>query len=73
MKYNGVFSSILAIVISLVLAIVISFFYTSRSIDNYAHQACSQLRIIATSLGATTDYDKAIKKAYQQLYKLQCG
>jgi hypothetical protein len=66
-------ASFLSIIASLVLAILLSFGYTNRSIDSHSRQACAELQVIATSGGAMTTYDKAIKSAYQKLYKIRCS
>lgn len=64
--------SLLLIVAGIVAALLLSFFYTTVAIDGHSHQACAELRVLATSAGATTHYDMAVKREYQRLYRLRC-
>lgn len=65
--------SFLLIVAGIVCAMVLSFVYTSRSISGHSHQACNELRVLATTTGAVTQYDMAVQHEYQRLYKLRCS
>ena len=62
----------LAIIGGLVLTVLLSFGYMTWAIGSHAHQACAELRILATASGAETSYDKAVKKEYEGLYTLRC-
>jgi hypothetical protein len=63
----------LAIIGGLAFAVLLSFGYTTWAIGYHSHQACAELRILATAGGAVTSYDKAVKKEYEGLYELRCG
>ena len=56
-----------------VLAIALSMGYSTYSLYHHDHQACAELRILATTGGAVTSYDQAIHGAYSRLYALRCG
>ena len=62
----------LAIVCGLVFAVVLSFGYTTWAIGAHAHQACTELQILASASGAVTPYDQTVKKEYAALYALRC-
>ena len=62
----------LAIICGLAFAVLLSFGYTTWAIGSHAHQACAELRILATAPGAETSYDETVKKEYQGLYTLRC-
>ena len=47
--------------------------YSTYAIEFHAHQACTELRILAKTGGAATRYDLAVSRAYGRLYSLRCG
>jgi hypothetical protein len=59
-------------VTGLLVTIVFSFLYTNWSISDHAHQACSEMNILATAKGATTGYDQTVRREYRSLYALRC-
>jgi hypothetical protein len=63
----------LVVIIGLLIIAVLNFSYTNWALASHSHQACAQLRIMATTKGATTSYDRAVRAAYQRLYRLRCG
>ena len=62
----------LGIVLGLAAGILLSVAYTSWAINHSYRQACTEYRILATTDGAITPYDQAVKTAYGQLYQLRC-
>jgi hypothetical protein len=63
---------VMLIAFSVVLAIVLNAGFTWWSITYHSTQACSELHILATTKGASTPYDQAVRSAYQRLYALRC-
>ena len=63
----------LAIIFGLAAAVLLSIGYATWAIDYHAHQACAEIRIIATAGGAATPYDQTVKKEYEALYALRCS
>ena len=56
-----------------ILALALNAGYTTYAIYSHSRQACSELRILATTRGAVTPYDQAVHRAYGRLYALRCG
>ena len=57
---------------STALGLCLSVGFTYWAIGHHSHQACTELRILARTGGAVTPYDKAIRGAYEHLYRLRC-
>ena len=59
--------------LSVALGLALCIGYTYWAIQNHSQQICAQEKILATSGGATTAYDQAVKHAFQQIYHVRCG
>jgi hypothetical protein len=66
-------ASVLIMIAGFVLAVVVAAGYTTYAIGSHSRQACAELRILATTKGAATRYDMAVRHAYRSLYALRCG
>lgn len=63
---------LMLIACSMAAAIALNAGFTWWSITYHSQQACSELHILATTKGASTPYDQAVRSAYQRLFTLRC-
>ena len=63
---------LMLIAFSMALAIALNAGFTLWAIGYHSQQGCTELHILATTKGASTPYDQAIRSAYQRLFTLRC-
>lgn len=64
---------VIVVCVALIFFLLCSAGYTQWAIHQYGSQSCSELRILATTGGATTPYDRTIRGEYKKLFELRCG
>ena len=63
---------LMLIAFSIAFSIALNAGFTYWAIAYHSQQACTELHILATTKGAATQYDQAVRSAYQRLYVLRC-
>ena len=65
--------SFIVMIVGLALALALNAGFTWWALGYHSRQACTELSILASTGGATTSYDQAVRAAYERLYGLRCG